>query len=151
MHKESKGKKKKLWNENWYLSHLKRQKCVCESKSERRRGLRILRSMYYIRVKAWGFRVSFLFVRVTVKVTSNRWTLLMQISCCIYGTIRQHTGQIFECFRHADDILCHLVFSSLFLISFNFCCLYISLISFTFCCVYISLSYFPSFNISVTC
>lgn len=93
---------------------------MCESKSERRRGLRILRSMYYIRVKAWGFRVSFLFVRVTVKVTSNRWTLLMQISCCIYGTIRQHTGQIFECFRHADDILCHLVFSTFFLILLYF-------------------------------
>lgn len=63
----------------------------------------------------------FLFVRVTVEVTSNRWTLQMHISCRIYGAIRQHTGQICECFRHGDHILCHLLFSKYFsfLLSFS--------------------------------
>jgi len=69
----------------------------------------------------------FLFVRVTVEVTSNRWTLQMHISCRIYGAIRQHTGQIFECFRHGDHILCHLVFSNYFSFLLSFSPWYLSL------------------------
>lgn len=117
--KEWKRGMQRWWNEKWYLSHLKR----CERKSERRRGLGKLRSMYYIRVKVWVrfWSCFFLFVRVTVEVTSKKWTLQMHISCRIYGAIRQHTGQIFECFRHGDHILCHLGFSKYFsfLLSFS--------------------------------
>lgn len=72
----------------------------------------------------------FLFVRVTVEVTFERWTLQMHISCRIYGAIRQHTGQIFECFRHGDHILCHLGFSKYFYLSSFFLALVSFLIDF---------------------